>query len=73
MPIVLNLIYFTLLAVHHAHVILGLLLDAGILWQVAARGLTNYWLIGVRGLALFWYVVNVVGILVVFTQVSPAL
>jgi heme/copper-type cytochrome/quinol oxidase subunit 3 len=66
-------IYFTLLAVHHAHVLLGLLLDVGILWQVATRGLTNYWLIGVRGLALYWYVVGAVAIFVVFTQLTPAL
>jgi heme/copper-type cytochrome/quinol oxidase subunit 3 len=66
-------IYFTLLAVHHAHVLLGLVLDAGILYQVVLRGLTNYWLIGVRGLALYWYVVAGVGVLVVLTQVSPSL
>lgn len=66
-------IYFTLLGVHHAHVILGLVLDLGILWQVVTKGLTNYWLVGVRGLALYWYVVNFLAILVVFTQLAPAL
>jgi len=66
-------IYFTLLGVHHAHVLLGLVLDAGILWQVVKSGLTNYWLIGVRGLAVYWYVVNFLAILVVLTQLTPAL
>ena len=40
---------------------------------VAARGLTNYWLIGVRGVALYWHVVNVLAVLVVLTQLSPSL
>lgn len=66
-------IYFTLLAAHHAHVLIGILLDAGMLAFVGVRGLTNYWLIGVRGLALYWHVVNAVAILVVLTQLSPSL
>jgi len=66
-------IYFTILAVHHAHVLLGLVLDVGILWQVATRGLTNYWLVGVRGLALYWYVVAGLAVPVVLTQLTPAL
>ncbi len=66
-------IYFTLLGVHHAHVLLGLVLDVGILWKVVSSGLTNYWLVGVRNLAVYWYVVNFLAILVVFTQLTPAL
>jgi cytochrome c oxidase subunit III len=66
-------IYFTILAAHHAHVLLGVLLGAVILGYVALRGLTNYWLIGVRGLAIYWYVVNALAILVVLTQLSPSL
>lgn len=66
-------IYFTLLAVHHAHVLLGILLDLTVLWFVAYRGLTNYWLIGVRGLALYWHVINVLAVIVVFTQLAPSL
>jgi heme/copper-type cytochrome/quinol oxidase subunit 3 len=66
-------IYFTLLAADHAHVLFGILLNLAILWFVIYRGLTNYWLIGVRGLALYWYVVNVITVLVVFTQLSPSL
>lgn len=66
-------IYFTLLATHHAHVLLGILLDVIVLAYVGLRGLTNYWLIAVRNLALFWHVVNVIAILVVLTQLSPSL
>ena len=62
------------LALQRRHlVVVGLLLDVGILWQVATRGLTNYWLVGVRGLALYWYVVAGLAVLVVFTQLTPAL
>lgn len=66
-------IYFTILAAHHAHVLLGILLDAVILAYVALRGLTNYWLVAVRGLAIYWYVVIVLAVLVVLTQLSPSL
>ena len=66
-------IYFTLLFAHHAHVLLGLLLDGVVLWKVARHGLTNYWLIGVRGLALYWCVVAGLAVAVVFTVLSPSL
>jgi heme/copper-type cytochrome/quinol oxidase subunit 3 len=66
-------IYFTILAAHHAHVVLGILLSGTVLWFVAFRGLTNYWLIGVRGVALYWYVISGLAVLVVLTQLSPSL
>jgi heme/copper-type cytochrome/quinol oxidase subunit 3 len=66
-------IYFTLLAAHHGHVVLGILLGGAVLFFLALRGLTNYWLIGVRGLALYWHVVNVLAVFVVFTQLAPSL
>jgi heme/copper-type cytochrome/quinol oxidase subunit 3 len=66
-------IYFTLLAAHHAHVLLGILLDLAVAFQVFRQGLTNYWLIGTRCVALYWHVVNAVAILVVLTQLSPSL
>ncbi|HWE34176.1 MAG TPA: cytochrome c oxidase subunit 3 [Solirubrobacteraceae bacterium] len=66
-------IYFTLLVAHHAHVLLGIVLDLAVLGFVAVRGLTDYWLTGVRGLALYWHVVNVLGVAVVFTVLSPSL
>ncbi|HEY5431210.1 MAG TPA: heme-copper oxidase subunit III [Solirubrobacteraceae bacterium] len=66
-------IYFTLLATHDAHVLLGILLDVAVLWKLATRGLSNYWLIGVRGLVLYWYVVNVLAVVVVLVVLSPSL
>ena len=65
-------IYFTLLAAHHAHVLLGILL---VLWLLVRLlwGLTNYRVIAVRVVALYWYFVNALAILVVLTQVSPSL
>ena len=64
-------IYFTLLGAHHAHVAFGLLLDLWILVRLTA-GLTNYRLITVQAVALYWAFVNLLAILVVATQVSPA-
>jgi heme/copper-type cytochrome/quinol oxidase subunit 3 len=66
-------IYYTLLGLHHAHVLLGILIDVAVLWYVALRGLTNYWLISVRAVALYWYVVAAIAVFVVFTQTSPTL
>jgi cytochrome c oxidase subunit I+III len=66
-------IYFTLLAAHHAHVVVGILLELAVLWQVVRKGLTSYWLVGVRSVALYWYVVNGLAVFVVFTQLSPSL
>ncbi|MGH2842425.1 MAG: cytochrome c oxidase subunit 3 [Solirubrobacteraceae bacterium] len=66
-------IYFTMLAVHHAHVALGLALDLALIWQITAKGLTRYWLIAVRNLALYWYVVGALAVFVLFTQISPSL
>lgn len=64
--------YFTLLGAHHAHVVVGMLLSVGVLVRLAG-GLTNYRVIGVRTLALYWTFVNVAGVFVVLTQVSPSL
>jgi heme/copper-type cytochrome/quinol oxidase subunit 3 len=66
-------IYFTILAADHAHVLLGILIDAVVLAYVTLRGLTNYWTTGVRGLAIYWHVVNVITVLVTLTQLSPSL
>lgn len=66
-------IYFTVLVAHHAHVVLGILLDLVVAWKLVVRGLDNYWLIGVRGLALYWYVVGALAVVVLFTVISPSL
>jgi heme/copper-type cytochrome/quinol oxidase subunit 3 len=65
-------IYFTLLGVHHAHVAVGLLLDAWLL-AVLPFGLTNYRSIAIRVIALYWYFVAATAVLVVFTQLYPSL
>jgi cytochrome c oxidase subunit III len=65
-------IYFTLLAIHHAHVALGLLLDAWIVGKLL-RGLSNYRMVALRIVALYWYFVALVGVAVVFTQLYPSL
>jgi heme/copper-type cytochrome/quinol oxidase subunit 3 len=66
-------IYFTMLTVHHAHVLLGILLGGAVLYRVATGGLNNYRVIGVRTVALYWHVVNVLAVFVVLTQLSPSL
>jgi heme/copper-type cytochrome/quinol oxidase subunit 3 len=65
-------IYFTLLAAHHLHVLVGILL---VLWLLArlVSGLTNYRLIAVRVVAVYWYFVNALAVAVVLTQISPRL
>jgi heme/copper-type cytochrome/quinol oxidase subunit 3 len=66
-------IYFTILAAHHAHVILGIALGLALIGFVLLRGLSNYWRVGVRALALYWYVVAFLAIPVLLTQLSPSL
>ena len=65
-------IYFTLVGAHHAHVAVGLLLDAWLLLRLA-RGLTTYRLNGLRATAFYWHFVNALAVIVVLTQVSPSL
>jgi heme/copper-type cytochrome/quinol oxidase subunit 3 len=65
-------IYFTLLGTHHLHVLLGILLELGVLALVARR-LTRYRVTGVRAVALYWCFVNAAAVLVVLTQLSPSL
>jgi cytochrome c oxidase subunit III len=65
-------IYFTLVGAHHTHVAVGLLLDVWLLLRLST-GLTRYRLTGLWATTLFWHFVNGVAVLVVLTQVSPAL
>jgi cytochrome c oxidase subunit I+III len=64
-------IYTTLLATHHAHVALGLLLDGWLLVRLA-QGRTRYRLDALRAVSLYWWVVAAVAVAVTATQVSPA-
>jgi heme/copper-type cytochrome/quinol oxidase subunit 3 len=65
-------IYFTMLAIHHLHVLVGILLIGWLLARLLS-GLTTYRLIAVRVVALYWYFVIAMGVLVVLTQLSPSL
>ena len=63
-------IYFTLLAVHHAHVGVGILFN---LWLLArlSRRLTPYRRTAVSAVAFYWYFVGIVGLFVTATITSP--
>jgi heme/copper-type cytochrome/quinol oxidase subunit 3 len=65
--------YYALLGLHHGHVLLGLLLDLGMLFWLARSGLSDYRATGVRAVALYWHVVNVIAVAVLFTEIVPAL
>ena len=65
-------IYYTLLAAHHAHVALGLLLDVWLLSRLA-HGLNRYRTVATQVIALYWLFVNAVAVAVVLTEISPSL
>ncbi|MGH2864613.1 MAG: cytochrome c oxidase subunit 3 [Solirubrobacteraceae bacterium] len=65
--------YIALIGLHHAHVLLGILLDLGLLFWLGFSGLSDYRLTGVRAVALYWHVVNVIAIAVLLTEISPSL
>jgi cytochrome c oxidase subunit 3 len=65
--------YTALLGLHHAHVLLGILLDLGLLFWLTAGGLSPYRVTGVRSIALYWHAINVIAIAVLFTEISPSL
>jgi cytochrome c oxidase subunit III len=65
-------IYFTLIGAHHAHVVVGMLIEIWVLAKLLG-GLTNYRLIGVRVAAFYWYFVNFMAVAVVLTQIYPSL
>jgi heme/copper-type cytochrome/quinol oxidase subunit 3 len=64
-------IYFTLLAIHHAHVGVGILLDCWLLGRLRG-GLTEYRRTAVTAVALYWYFVGLAGLAVTATILSPA-
>jgi cytochrome c oxidase subunit 3 len=65
--------YFALLGLHHAHVLVGILLSLGTLLWLVVSGLSSYRVTGVRAVALYWHVVNAIAIAVLFTVISPSL
>jgi cytochrome c oxidase subunit 3 len=64
-------VYFTVLAVHHAHVAVGVLLDLWLLVRLRGR-LTEYRRSAVMAIALYWHFVNLAGLAVTATILSPA-
>jgi heme/copper-type cytochrome/quinol oxidase subunit 3 len=65
--------YFALLGLHHAHVLLGILIGLGLLFWLVVSGLSDYRVVGVRALALYWHVVNAIAVAVLLTTISPSL
>ena len=63
---------FTLVGAHHFHVVVGMLLEAWLVLRLVS-GLTRYRLVAMQATAFYWHFVNVLAVVVVLTQVSPAL
>jgi heme/copper-type cytochrome/quinol oxidase subunit 3 len=64
--------YFTLVGAHHAHVFVGILLNAWLLLRLA-KGLTTYRLVGLQSTTFYWHFVNVLAVVVTLVQISPSL
>jgi len=64
--------YFTLLGAHHAHVLVGLLLDLWLLIRLLG-GLTAYRANALRVITWYWVFVAGIGVFVTLTVISPAL
>jgi heme/copper-type cytochrome/quinol oxidase subunit 3 len=65
-------IYFTLVGAHHAHVLVGILLEAWLLLRLFG-GNTVYRAVGVQATAFYWHAVNVLAVAVTIVQLSPSL
>jgi heme/copper-type cytochrome/quinol oxidase subunit 3 len=65
-------IYFTLVGAHHAHVLVGILLNLWLLLRLAS-GVTTYRVVGVQSATFYWHFVNVLAVVVTAVQLSPAL
>jgi heme/copper-type cytochrome/quinol oxidase subunit 3 len=65
-------IYFTLLGAHHAHVLVGILLEAWFLLRLLG-GVTTYRVVGLQATAFYWHAVNVLAVAVTIVQLSPSL
>jgi cytochrome c oxidase subunit I+III len=61
-----------LLGTDHAHVLIGLLLDAWLLVQLA-RSATSYRLVGLRATTFYWHAVNAITVAVLLTTLSTYL
>jgi heme/copper-type cytochrome/quinol oxidase subunit 3 len=65
-------IYFTLVGAHHAHVLVGIVLEAWLLLRLLG-GVTTYRAVGLQATAFYWHAVNVLAVAVTIVQISPSL
>jgi heme/copper-type cytochrome/quinol oxidase subunit 3 len=65
-------IYFTLIGAHHAHVAVGILLEAWFLLRLLG-GINAYRARGMQATAFYWHAVNVLAVAVTIVQISPSL
>ena len=65
-------IYFTLVGAHHAHVVIGILLELWLILRLFG-GTTVYRSVGLHATTFYWHAVNVLAIAVTIVQVSPSL
>jgi heme/copper-type cytochrome/quinol oxidase subunit 3 len=65
-------IYYMLLGAHHAHVFVGILLNAYLLLRLTT-GITTYRAVGVQAIALYWNFVNALAVAVTLTLLTPSL
>jgi len=65
-------IYFTMVGAHHAHVLVGILLELWFFLRLFG-GNTVYRAVGIHATAFYWHAVNVLAIAVTIVQLSPSL
>jgi heme/copper-type cytochrome/quinol oxidase subunit 3 len=65
-------IYYVLLGADHAHVAIGILLVAWLLWKLL-RGLTMYRLNATLAVAVYWHAVNLLTLIVLGVLLSATL
>jgi cytochrome c oxidase subunit 3/cytochrome c oxidase subunit I+III len=65
-------IYFTMVGAHHAHVLVGIALEAWFFFRLFG-GNTVYRAVGIHSTAFYWHAVNVLAVAVTIVQLSPSL
>jgi cytochrome c oxidase subunit 3/cytochrome c oxidase subunit I+III len=65
-------VYVTLLGVEHAHVLVGLLLEAWLLVRIATK-LTRYRLVGLQATTFYVHAVNAITVVVLLLTIAPSL
>jgi heme/copper-type cytochrome/quinol oxidase subunit 3 len=65
-------IYFTMVGAHHAHVLVGILLELWFFLRLFG-GVTRYRAVGMSATAFYWHAVNVLAVAVTIVQLSPSL